>query len=484
MMYGKYPRGKKKKRRFKRRIRRSSPLFFLICALVMAGIVGIVYGAVFGIRLMVDVFPYQDTFLPYVTVNGQSLTGMTQQEAVQYFDEFYAESLNHQVVITYEGQQWSFAPVDVQAHVDVSEQVEAAWQYGKDGSWLEKQREIRALRENPVDLPLTLSYNEEALDAFVSSIEQTVDKEPVNATISIDGSEKPQVTASETGLDLDAELLKQQLTQVILNGTGEEIVLSPAVVQPEVNTMDVSQEFVLLAECTTSLKGSSSARNSNIALALSRFNGLVLESGEQISFNDLVGNRTAENGFKEANEYDGTTVVTGVGGGVCQASTTLYGAILRVPLQIDERHSHKMSVGYVAASQDAAVSYPDKDLVFTNTIGETLYFFTSVDTKKDEATVKIYGKALNVNYFVNIRSEVIEMDIKSDSVVYRDDVEGEKAWYTDQKVLYKVGKTGMRSRAYRQYIHILTGEVIHEELLSEDYYQPESDIYLRGVHER
>ena len=482
-MRSQYAGGRDKKRRFTRRIRRKSPLYFLLCALLI-GVLAC--GCAFLARLaeQKSAARYDETFLPGVRVNGQELTGMSREEAVEALSELYADRLKQQVTIRCGEQTWVFSPADAQARVDVEEQVDAAYAYGKEGDAKQILQTVRELKANPVDLPLTLSYDEEALDAFVQAIKQAVDRAPVDATISIDGSEKPQITNSSSGLELDAEQLQQQLARAILSGEGGEIELEPTVLQPEVDTMDVSSEFILLAECTTSLEGSSSARNSNVALALSSFNGLVLENGKQVSFNKLVGDRTEANGFKEANEYAGTTVVRGIGGGVCQAATTLYGAILRVPLQIDERSNHKMSVSYVPASQDAAVSYPDKDLVFTNTIGETLYFFAGVDTRKKTAYVKIYGAALDIDYYVSIRSEILERDIKSSSVVYKEDTTGEKAWYTDQKVLYKVGKTGMRSRAYRQYINLATGEVIHEELLGEDYYQPESDIYWIGVHER
>lgn len=482
-MRSQYAGGRAHKRRYRRRIRIMSPLFFLLCALAIGGVV-------FGISALrrqaeeKQAGRYEETFLPGVTVGGLEVTGLTRDEAVSYVQSEYSGRLSRQLTLRYEELSWTFSAASVEAELDVEEQTDAAFAYGKGLSAKETQALLSQLQKQPLDWPLSLHYNEEALDAFVQEIKRQIDRDPVDATITLDGSEKPQITDSEAGLCLDAEALREQLTDFLLGGEGDELTLTPEAVEPSVDTMEASSEFVLLAECTTSLEGSSSARNSNVSLALSRFNGLVVKPGEQISFNDLVGDRTTENGFKEAIEYAGTTTVKGIGGGVCQASTTVYGAILRVPLQVDERSNHKMTVGYVPASQDAAVSYPDKDLVFTNTIGETLYFFASVDTKKKTATVKIYGAALDIDYYVNIRTEVLERDIKSSSVVYKDDTEGKKAWYTDQKVLYKVGKTGLRSRAYRQYLSISTGQLIHEELLSEDYYQPESDIYWRGIHER
>ncbi len=480
--------GRPGRRHYKRRIRFMSPLFILLCApfvgLLIWGATALVRSPAQGTPDAQKTADYSNTFLPGVTVNGEALTGMTRDEAVTALTSETAHRLDVQVTLTYGENSWTLTPSAIDARIDVEAQVDAAFAYGKELSGEELTRRIASLESDPLDWPLTLSYNEQALDTFIAEIKRAVDREPVNATIALDGSETPKITESVSGLSLDADALRRQVTDCILRGEGGKIELSPEEVLPEVDTMEVSSEFILLSEFSTSLEGSSSARTSNVALALSRFDGLVLRDGEKVSFNKLVGDRTVEAGFKEATEYAGTTTARGVGGGVCQASTTIYGAVLRVPLQVDKRSNHGMTVGYVPASQDAAVSYPDKDLVFTNSIGKTLYFFTEVNAKKKTATVKIYGASLNLDYYINIRTEVLERDIKSSSVIYKDDTEGKKAWYKDQKVLYKVGKTGLRSRAYRQYVSIATGQVMHEELLSEDYYQPESDIYWRGVHDR
>ena len=444
----------------------------------------IVIALVLGIRLASVVMPYRDTFLPTVTVSGHSLTGYTYEQAIEELNSLYDQSLTQSVRITYGDEEWTFSPRDVDAHVDVEEQVAAAWRFGKEGSVFERRQEILALRESPVDLPVTLTYDEEALAAYVQSVKAQIDRAPTDATITLDGSEKPIITESDTGLLLDGNVLRAQLENMIMSGEAQDIELEPQVLAPAVATTQVSSEFVLLAEFSTSLEGSSSDRNSNVALALSNFNGLVVQPGQTVSFNTFVGERSTQKGYKEANEYDGTVVVKGIGGGACQASTTLYGAILRVPLQIEDRTSHRMCVSYVPPSQDAAVSFPDKDLVFTNTIGEPLYFFAGVDYKKKVAYVKIYGAALNLSYYVRIRSEVLERDIKSAHRTYIDDTAGTRVWYTDETVLYKVGQTGMRSRAYREYVDITTGEVINQQLLGEDYYYPASDTYLRGVHQR
>ena len=289
-------------------------------------------------------------------------------------------------------------------------------------------------------------------------------------------------------VDLDYKLkfsLIAQLEEVILNGGADSIELQPEVILPSPSRAELEAATVLLAECTTSLKGSSTSRSNNVNLALGYFNFLTVQPGDTVSFNKVVGKRTKENGFYEAPEYAGTTVTTGIGGGVCQASTTVYGAVIRAGLEIKERHPHTMTVGYVESSQDAAVNNDDKNLRFKNNTGSELFFFAWTNAKDETATVKIYGKPVDSNTRIDIISEVTQIDIRGTEITYEDDVDGIRVWYVDDPpVLYSVGKPGRKSTAYRVYYDLTTGAEIRREKLSSDYYAPQNDVYLRGVHPR
>lgn len=436
-------------------------------------------------RLQAELTAYADTFQPGVTINGVELTGYSYDEALNVLTERYASNVGKQVILAFGDKSWTFTPTQVGAQIDLDRELQQAWAYGKEGSDLERQAEIHALAEEPVDLSAELTFDAEALEAFVNEIKQAIDCEPINATRRVVDSEKFEFTDSAVGYRLDAESLKNQLEDIILNGGTERIELEPEILQPSPSREELEAATVLLAECTTSIKGSSTKRSNNVNLALGLFNFLVVEPDETVSFNKVVGKRTKENGFFEAPEYAGTTVVTGIGGGVCQASTTVYGAVIRAGLEIKERHSHTMTVGYVEASQDAAVNNDDKNLRFINNTGSELFFFAWTDARKETATVKIYGKPIDPNVRIEIISEVTQMDIRSSEITYVDDTEGTRVWYVDDPpVFLEAGKAGMRSTAYRVYYDIATGAEVKRERLSSDYYSPQNDVYLRGIHTR
>lgn len=132
-----------------------------------------------------------------------------------------------------------------------------------------------------------------------------------------------------------------------------------------------------------------SDREHNIALALGKFNGLRINAGEQVSFNQIVGKRTAEHGFREAKIIVNGEYVDGIGGGVCQVSTTIFNAAVQAGLQITESHHHSLRSSYVPLGYDAMVS-SNADLRFVNNTGAPIYIETSF--RNHCLSVTMYGR--------------------------------------------------------------------------------------------
>ena len=152
---------------------------------------------------------------------------------------------------------------------------------------------------------------------------------------------------------------------------------------------DVKRETSPLYSFTTYFDSSNAARSSNIRLACSKLNGLILAPGQIFSFNAVVGERTSANGFLPAKIISGGRFVQGVGGGVCQVSTTLYNAALLSGLEITEYHPHSLRVSYVDPSRDAMVSGSNFDLKFKNILKTSLY--VRMDCSDGAVTCTLYG---------------------------------------------------------------------------------------------
>lgn len=166
---------------------------------------------------------------------------------------------------------------------------------------------------------------------------------------------------------------------------------------PRSKTLDtVKRETLLLNSFSTYFDDTNINRTSNIRLAAAKLNGTVLESGKTLSFNDIVGDRVKERGFLPAKIIEKGEFIEGVGGGVCQVSTTLYNAALLSGLKIEEYHPHSLAVGYVSPSRDAMVSGKYFDLKIKNTFETPIYIRANV--QKGSVTFSIYGLGDGATY--------------------------------------------------------------------------------------
>lgn len=250
---------------------------------------------------------------------------------------------------------------------------------------------------------------------------------------------------------------------------------------------DLRKRVSLISEWSTRISASSSeSRTGNIILALSKINGTILKSGESFSFNKVAGTRTKKNGYQEAPAYAYNETVMEVGGGVCQASSTLYMAARLANLRIDKRSPHSMQVNYTEYGLDATVNSTGKiiDFQFTNTTGSELYIACRVETSGNKKTcvVKLYGEAFEEGVSYKMRTEEIETIWGSlmDPEIRKDKDYTHGAFYEDEQVLYKEAKDGHVVVAYLQKWQ--NGILLEENQVTKDTYPAQAAIYYVGTH--
>ena len=194
---------------------------------------------------------------------------------------------------------------------------------------------------------------------------------------------------------------------------GETISIPADIQMPEITAEDLKAVLFrdLLGECTTHV-GGTAARVSNVKLASAAFDGTVLNSGDIFSYNDTVGQRTVEKGYKAAPAYVQGETVDEIGGGVCQPSSTLYYACLLANLEITERYAHRYIPNYITRGMDATVSWGGPDYRFTNNTKypikvtakyENAYLTVQIwGTKTDDLTVKMTYDTLSTTPFEEV----------------------------------------------------------------------------------
>ncbi|MGE5484702.1 MAG: VanW family protein [Ignavibacteriales bacterium] len=218
------------------------------------------------------------------------------------------------------------------------------------------------------DVPLCVTVDDDKLDEAVSRLRTLVDTRASDARLVITEDDKVQIIEGTAGKALNAARLKDLLGRggrwSVIPSTVELPVeaVEPGTMADDLRAMGVS---AMIASYSTAVNKDNN-RTENIRLAAQKLDNYLLPPGREFSFNSVVGPRTAEDGYRETPVYWRDEVRTGIGGGICQLSTTLYNAVLLADLEVVERHSHSLTVDYVPLGRDAAVSYGEVDLKFRN----------------------------------------------------------------------------------------------------------------------
>lgn len=246
---------------------------------------------------------------------------------------------------------------------------------------------IRARGSYSADVEIYLNGMEEIVGYICEEAEKPME-EP-SALFRSEG--KPFVyREGRDGVAADRRALTEDIV-ASLNGGFPEVGVKLHDVPRTLTEADVRRRTASLGSFTTYFDGSNLGRGANIRLAASKLNGCVVGAGETLSFNAAVGERTAENGFANAKIILDGKFVEGVGGGVCQVSTTLYNAALLSGLGVEEYHPHSLAVGYVPLSRDAMVSGNYFDLKIKNNRAFPVYL--RVSSSVNRITCTFYGES-------------------------------------------------------------------------------------------
>lgn len=304
--------------------------------------------------------------------------------------------------------------------------------------------EIPVIEQQPNAIDLSKIRSEiykEAKDAYYT-------KDPFTVYPHVDG--------------VDFAVSMEEATSLLNNSDQNTATIPLSITKPKVTTNQIGTEAFpnLLATYSTTFSASNTNRTTNIRLASNKINGVVLMPGETFSYNKVVGKRTAAAGYKSAAVYVNGRVENGIGGGICQVSSTLYNTALRANLEIIKRSNHRFATGYVPLSTDATVSWGGPEFIFKNSRKYPIKIVSHVNGGK--ITVSIYGCKEEVEYDVVIQSQTLQtIPMKT---VYRVNTSLSQG---TKKTVQK-GHGGYKSRAYR--ILKLNGSVVSKQLLSTDTY--------------
>ena len=322
--------------------------------------------------------------------------GLTRDEALEKARQWARQHLASAIVLNQPKSEnkpekkWAITLGEIGGLFDLETAVDTAWQIGKDDNFFE--RLYHGQREREITLNPELKIDQTKLDAYVARVAKAVHRPAKNARGKMDSKGNLSLAEREQkGAELDAAATKTALLKNGLSALadGESATIVVKEEAPKVTAADLGKMGVLLGAYNTDYGGSPSNRKHNVGLAASKINGTLLGPGEVFSYNGCVGPRDADLGWRMAHQYQDGLVVDGVGGGVCQVSTTLYNAVLQADLKVVTRSNHSMPVRYVNAGRDATVAYDSTDFKFQNSTDGPIFVGAKADG--DTLVFRIYG---------------------------------------------------------------------------------------------
>lgn len=276
------------------------------------------------------------------------------------------------------------------------------------------------------------------------------------------------VYPEEEGIDFDVDAAKQLLTE-----EKEEYEIPLKITKPTKTVKDIGTEAFpdLLATFSTNYNAGNANRTTNLKLAANKINGTVLLPNEEFSYNKVVGERTIKAGYKMAATYSNGAVVDGLGGGICQISSTLYDAVVMANLKITTRRNHQFVTSYLPAGKDATVVWGSQDFKFVNSRKYPIRITATV--QNGVATIQVWGIKEEVEYDISIETKKIATIEPTTQYI------SDPSLPAGQQKVVQAGSNGRKVEAYK--VTKLNGQVVSTTLLSKDTYNAMKRIVRVGT---
>jgi vancomycin resistance protein YoaR len=274
------------------------------------------------------------------------------------------------------------------------------------GGWHLSQRKIARLLTLPKNGETDLQLAGPQASRFFANLRKRVDHAPKNARFAIGARNVVRIVPAQAGRKLDKEGTTRNIMAALLSSSNRRADLKVVTAAPERTTRDAKAMGITgLVGAYETFYGGVPNRIHNVQLVAHLIDDHYIAPGETFSFNGTTGERSPDKGFLEAPVIINGELKTGLGGGVCQVSTTTFNAAYEAGLSITDRTNHALYISHYPLGRDATVNYPDTDLKFVNDTGHWLWLRTFVGSSS--LTVALYGTPQNRK----VESEVAPLEV-------------------------------------------------------------------------
>ena len=476
-----------------------------------------------------------DKILKGIKIGNIDISNLNLNEAREKVSNWYKENNNKNINLYYKDLEESINVSSIIENIDYEKAVDEAYKIGRDKNIILNNYEILYTLIFGKKIDVNINFNNEEIEkqidiinsklpgAVVESnyyiednnliikngangikVKQEKLKEEIKKKVEEEKKEIAIEVENASYKDIDIEKIHGEIYRKVQNAS---ITTNPTKINPEINGVDFDisieeakklleeekEEYIIplkitypeitinklareafpdkLGEFTTRYDSSYTNRSNNLELAASKIDGTVILPGETFSYNKIVGARTIEAGYKEAAIYSGGKVVDGIGGGICQLSSTLYNAVVYANLEVTKRTNHSFITSYIDVGRDATVSWGTIDFCFKNTRKYPVKVIATVGG--GVCRVGIYGIKEEKENDITIQSEVL--DIIPRKITYIEDNTLDEG----VEIIEQNGSDGYKSITYK--IEKQNGAIVSKTVLSTDTYSQLEQIIKKGT---
>ena len=404
-----------------------------------------------------------------IYIENIDMSGLTKEEAIDKLKE--SIYCNKEINFLYDEHIYPLNFDFIELNYNIEDTVEKAFNIGRNKNIVDNTKtKINLKLGYKINFRLEPKYNNEKIDDYIEILCSQINKEPVDATINIE-QDNIKVTDEVIGIKINKDTIRETIIDKIDELDFDETSIPINIIKPKYTYENLSKINSVLGSYKTKFNLSNYNRSNNIYIATNKTNNILLNNNEEFSFNNIIGQRSEQAGFKEAPVIINGEMQSGLGGGICQVSSTIYNAVLYSGLEITEARNHSIPSSYIEKGRDATVSYGAVDLKFRNNYQYPILIQNKVIN--DTIVTTIYG---NDRYKreIDIVTELVET-IPNKTIVKKSSI-----MYNGENFIQEKGRSGYKIKTYRIYKN-KNGEILSKEYINESYYPPINKIIIKGT---
>ncbi len=428
-------------------------------------------GAVALLAVGMKQFQANDEIAANVRIAGIDVGGLTSAEAQARLESQLRSALPTEVDLIYPNGTYTISREELGVATLLDQAVTEAVRIGRTGGWLGRIQTRLQLWYSGRDISIPVWFDQHRLRQTLEEVAAQIDCEPVDAQVRVTDDDQVEKVPGKIGVALQIDESQAAVRRALSDPFQHTVTLVVLSQPPSISTEDLQDIEVVLGSYSTPFNPGQVNRSHNLRLAMSRINNTVLLPGEEFSLNETVGPRSVETGYRVAPIFRNNEIVPGIGGGVCQVSTTTYNAALLANMEMIERRPHSRPVAYCPSGRDATVVYGQTDMRFKNSLKHPVLILGGV--KGNRLWVKILGKAEDDYDVKLIRTGLSRSAYATKEVPDPELEEGQREIETE-------GRNGLRVTLIRE-VYSKDGKLIDRQTMHNDVYPAQTEIVRVGT---